>query len=242
MMFLRNAIFAILIVLIKMDASIVDKDLIERINKGEEKAFEVLYNSYFVYLCACANSYIFNPVEAQDIVNETFAKIWYRRGELSFPIHAYLIRAIQNGCLNYLRSLHSRERIIDEYREALLEYQEEFCASECSPLQEMELADLEKSVQNIVSSLPDKCRFIFEQYLYSNLTPQEIADKNNISVNTVRVHVKNAMDKIREKVGSRVGILLFFFSKKRMKKICFGLNVLSVACVLSIVDNSKDIK
>ena len=176
-----------------MDASIVDKDLIERINKGEEKAFEVLYNSYFVYLCACANSYIFNPVEAQDIVNETFAKIWYRRGELSFPIHAYLIRAIQNGCLNYLRSLHSRERIIDEYREALLEYQEEFCASECSPLQEM-----------------DKCRFIFEQYLYSNLTPQEIADKNNISVNTVRVHVKNAMDKIREKVGSRVGILLFF--------------------------------
>lgn len=36
-----------------MDASIVDKDLIERINKGEEKAFEVLYNSYFVYLCAC---------------------------------------------------------------------------------------------------------------------------------------------------------------------------------------------
>ena len=58
-------------------------------------------------------------MEAQDIVNETFAKIWYRRGELSFPIHAYLIRAIQNGCLNYLRSLHSRERIIDEYREAL---------------------------------------------------------------------------------------------------------------------------
>lgn len=49
------------------------------------------------------------------------------------------------------------------------------------------------------------------------------------------------MDKIREKVGSRVGILLFFFSKKNEKSV-FGLNVLSVACVLSIVDNSKDIK
>lgn len=45
-----------------MDASIVDKDLIERINKGEEKAFEVLYNSYFVYLCACANSYILSLI------------------------------------------------------------------------------------------------------------------------------------------------------------------------------------
>lgn len=88
MMFLRNAIFAILIVLIKMDASIVDKDLIERINKGEEKAFEVLYNSYFVYLCACANSYIFNPVEAQDIVNETFAK--YGIGVVSYLSYSCL--------------------------------------------------------------------------------------------------------------------------------------------------------
>ena len=193
-----------------MNTSIVDQILIEKINKGDEKAFEIFYNSYFVYLCACANSYIFNPVESQDIVNEVFIKIWYKRGGLSFPVHAYLIRAVQNGCLNYLRSLRSRERIMDEYREALLEYQEEYCMSGGSPLQDMELDDLENQVRNIVSSLSDKCRFVFEQYLYSNLTPQEIADKNNISVNTVRVHVKNAMDKIKEKMGTRTGILLFF--------------------------------
>lgn len=193
-----------------MEKNVVDQYLIEKINKGDEKAFEVLYNSYFVYLCSCANSYIFNSVEAQDIVNETFAKVWYKRGELSFPIHAYLVRAIQNGCLNYLRSLHSRERIMDEYREALLEYQEEFCASDFTPLQEMEMADLERQVQELIASLPEKCRTIFEQYLYSHLTPQEIADKHHISINTVRVHIKNAMDKIKEKMGTRIGILLLF--------------------------------
>ena len=193
-----------------MQRSTVDQILIEKINKGDEKAFEVLYNSYFVYLCTCANSYIFNSIEAQDIVNEIFVKIWYKRGELSFPIHGYLTRAVQNGCLNYLRSLHSRERVLDEYREALLEYQEEYCVSECSPLQEIELADLERQVRDLISSLPDKCRFIFEQYLYANLNPQEIAEKNNISVNTVRVHVKNDMDKIKDKMGARIGILLLF--------------------------------
>lgn len=193
-----------------MEKSVVDQYLIEKINKGDEKAFEILYNSYFVYLCSCANSYIFNPVEAQDIVSETFAKVWYKRSELSFPIHAYLVRAIQNGCLNYLRSLHSRERIMDEYREALLEYQEEFCASDSTPLQEMEMADLERQIQELMASLPEKCRTIFEQYLYSHLTPQEIADKHHISINTVRVHIKNAMDKIKEKMGTRIGILLLF--------------------------------
>ena len=188
----------------------VDQQLIEKINKGNEKAFEVLYNSYFAYLCACANSYIFNSAESQDITNETFAKLWYNRRELTFPVHPYLIRSIQNGCQNYLRSLHSRERILDEYREALLKYQEDYCASENNPLQLIEEADLKKQVEEIVASLPPKCRNIFEQYLYSNLSPQEIADKDNISVNTVRVHIKNAMDKIRKLMGTQSGILLYF--------------------------------
>lgn len=73
-----------------------------------------------------------------------------------------------------------------------------------------EQADLERQVQTVITSLPDKCRTVFEQYLYSELTPQEIAEKNGISVNTVRVHIKNAMDKMKEKLGSRIGILLFF--------------------------------
>ena len=187
------------------ERKMIDQAVIDRINQGDVKAFECLYNDYFVYLCA--NSYIFNAEEAQDIVNEVFMKLWYKRGDLFFPIHPYLVRSVQNGCLNYLRSLHSRERVADEYRETLLEYQEEYCMSECNPLKEMEQADLERQVQTVITSLPDKCRTVFEQYLYSELTPQEIAEKNG---NTVRVHIKNAMDKMKEKLGSRIGILLFF--------------------------------
>lgn len=194
------------------ERKMIDQAVIDRINQGDVKAFECLYNDYFVYLCACANSYIFNAEEAQDIVNEVFMKLWYKRGDLFFPIHPYLVRSVQNGCLNYLRSLHSRERVADEYRETLLEYQEEYCMSECNPLKEMEQADLERQVQTVITSLPDKCRTVFEQYLYSELTPQEIAEKNGISVNTVRVHIKNAMDKMKEKLGSRIGILLFLNS------------------------------
>ncbi len=171
------------------ERKMIDQAVIDRINQGDVKAFECLYNDYFVYLCACANSYIFNAEEAQDIVNEVFMKLWYKRGDLFFPIHPYLVRSVQNGCLNYLRSLHSRERVADEYRETLLEYQEEYCMSECNPLKEMEQADLERQVQTVITSLPDKCRTVFEQYLYSELTPQEIAEKNGISVNTVRVHI-----------------------------------------------------
>ena len=54
------------------ERKMIDQAVIDRINQGDVKAFECLYNDYFVYLCACANSYIFNAEEAQDIVNEVF--------------------------------------------------------------------------------------------------------------------------------------------------------------------------
>lgn len=188
----------------------VDFHLIERINREDEKAFEELYNSYFVYLCTCANSYIFNPAESQDIVNETFMRIWNRRKELSYPIHSYLLKSIQNGCLNYLRSLRSRENNMDEYRISILYMQEEYCQTNEGILFDFEYADLEEQVQFVISSLPNKCKAIFEEYLYTGLAPKEIAEKNNISINTVRVHIKMAMDKLRTTLGKGFGFLLFF--------------------------------
>lgn len=193
-----------------MGLDIVNSDVIEQINQGNERAFEVLYNNYFVYLCSCANSYIFNAHEAQDIVNEVFIKVWYRRETLSFPIHAYLVQSVKNGCLNYLRLLYSQERIIDEYRAILLEFQEEYCMTDTDPLSFLEMEELQECLQHEISALPDKCRFIFEQYLYAQLTPEEIASKNKLSVSTIRVHIKHAMDKLKKKLSNRIGFLLFF--------------------------------
>mgnify|MGYP002677282426 FL=1 len=193
-----------------MGPSTINSNIIEQINQGDERAFEVLYNSYFVYLCACANSYIFNFHESQDIVNDIFMKIWGRRGSLSYPIHAYLIQAVKNGCLNYLRSLHNQERIIDEYRESLLEFQEEYCITDNDPLQFLEMEELQTILQQEIASLPDKCRFIFEKYLYAQLTQEEIAAQRNLSVSTIRVHIKHAMDRLKQRLGNRIGFLLFF--------------------------------
>ena len=178
----------------------------------DETQFRSIFDKYYISLCMFANQYVENDALAADIVQECFVDFWVNRrfSLLQGSLEHYLFSAVKHGCLNYLRSLHSRERVADEYRETLLEYQEEYCMSECNPLKEMEQADLERQVQTVITSLPDKCRTVFEQYLYSELTPQEIAEKNGISVNTVRVHIKNAMDKMKEKLGSRIGILLFF--------------------------------
>ena len=126
----------------------------------------------------------------------------------------YILQSVQNGCLNYIRALKNRERVMDEYRKELLNYQEEYCANDNTPLQLLEIEDLQKQVHNVVNSLPERCRIIFEKYLYNNKSPQEIAEELDISVNTVRVQIKNAMDKMKVKLGTSLGILLLFLFQK----------------------------
>lgn len=191
----------------------IDESVVKGINKGDEKAFAGLYDTYFTYLCMCATKYIFNPDEAQEIVNDVFLQVWYKRGVLTFPIHAYLLRSVQNGCLNYLRSRRVRDQVVDEYRKELLEYQEEFCRNDNNPMQVLEFEDLQRQLEAAVNDLPDKCRVIFEKYLYSGKSPAEIAEELGISVNTVRVQIKNALDKIKLKLGPLAGILLFYLFK-----------------------------
>ncbi|MFQ7087612.1 MAG: sigma-70 family RNA polymerase sigma factor, partial [Bacteroides sp.] len=123
------------------------------------------------------------------------------RGQLSFPIHNYLLRSVQNRCLNYIRTLHTRERVLDEYREELIAFQEEFCKNDNNTLQLLEIEELKSQVNTVIDSLSVKCRLVFEKYLYEGMSPQEIADEQAISVNTVRVHIKNAMDHIKLQLG-----------------------------------------
>lgn len=191
-----------------MAARKIDAQTIENINAGREEAFAALYDCYYSYLCAFATTYIFDVDDAQEIVNEVFLNVWNSRGQLSFPIHGYLMRSVKNRCLNYIRSRQLRERALDEYRQELLEYQEEFCKNDGNPLQLLEVEEVRSQVRQAIDSLPERCRLVFEKYIYEVLSPQEIADQLHLSVNTVRVHIKHAMDLLRNHFGPIVLLLL----------------------------------
>lgn len=82
---------------------IVKEDIISRINNGDAKAFEQLYTTFYVYLCAVATKYVYNSEAAREIVNDVFMNVWNHHSALIHPVNAYLIRSVRNYCLNYLR-------------------------------------------------------------------------------------------------------------------------------------------
>lgn len=54
---------------------IVKEDIISRINNGDAKAFEQLYTTFYVYLCAVATKYVYNSEAAREIVNDVFMNV-----------------------------------------------------------------------------------------------------------------------------------------------------------------------
>lgn len=180
-----------------MQISQIDKNIIENVNRGREDAFSELYKAYYVYLNSIAICYLYDKNIAAEVVDDVFVNIWYKRGNLVFPVHAYLVRSVQNGCLNYIRMQQSFSTVLDEHKDSMLSFQEEYIASTPVPLQYVEMRETEQEIRAAVNQLPPKCRSVFEAYFYSGKSSQDIAEEMDLTISTVRVQLKNATDKLK---------------------------------------------
>lgn len=192
-----------------MNINQIDEKLITRINEGNEQAFSLLYKAYYTYLNAIAIYYLFDKNVGLEVVDDVFLNIWYKRKTLTYPVHAYLIRAVQNGCLNYIRMQGNRQSVLDEHKDIIMTFQEENIHSTPVPLQYLELKDTETRIKEAISQLPPKCRQIFEAHFYAGLSAEEIALQMGLTVSTVRVQIKNAMDKLKQTLSHLLFILFF---------------------------------
>jgi RNA polymerase sigma-70 factor (family 1) len=195
-----------------MDINQINEKLITQINDGSEEAFSVLYKAYYAYLNAIAIYYLFDKNVSAEVVDDVFLNIWYKRNMLSFPVHSYLIRAVRNGCLNYIRMQGVRQSVHDKHQEQMLEFEESYIASTPVPLQYVELKETEAEIKEAINGLPPKCREVFEAYFYAGKTADEIAKEMSLNVNTVRVQIKNALDRLKLSLKHLLFILLLFLN------------------------------
>lgn len=190
---------------------ILKEEIINQINTGDATAFSQLYSAYYVYLCAVATKYVYRPEVAEEVVNDVFLAIWKNQTQLVNPVGPYLIRAVKNRCINYLTRQKTTEVSLTDVQEQLLTIQEEEVGEEEHPLVYLENKEFEEQIYRAVQSLPPRCRLIFEQYLYHNLSYEEIARKNNLATSTVRVQVKLGLARMKELMGNYYLLFLLFF-------------------------------
>ncbi|MPN06535.1 hypothetical protein SDC9_153791 [bioreactor metagenome] len=104
--------------------------------------------------------------------------------------------------------------MLTEHKKQLLDMQEDFIPNNPTPLQFVESREVEKEVREAITKLPEKCRNIFEQYIFSGKMPEEIAREHFITVSTVRVQIKNALDKLKVSLSHLISFLIVLFLTK----------------------------
>jgi len=175
--------------------------LIRLIRSGDHEAFGVLFNHFYAPLCSYALSILKYPETAQEVVQETFIRLWENRQQLSIEtsIRAYLYRSVHNNCITYVRSLAVSSRrnkaLTDE-----IKYHFELATNnlEGEALESIISGELETFLEEKVKELPDQCKRIFCFSRFDQLSYQDIANKLGISVNTVKTQLSRAFYKLHE--------------------------------------------
>ena len=172
-----------------------DKILIIFIKQGNTKAFRLFFDRYHKKLYHFAYSILKSREEAEEVVQEVFTKIWELRQQLddSTSWGGYLFKATRNLSLNVLR-----KRINERY------YAESISRNptleDHGTSSGIDHNELKSFYENALLEIPEKRRQVFILSREEGLSYKEIAEKLNISVNTVDTQIRRTLDFLREKL------------------------------------------
>ncbi|MBR9920327.1 MAG: RNA polymerase sigma-70 factor [Bacteroidetes bacterium] len=175
----------------------------ERHTGLDKPAFEGLFRSHFDHLCRFATQYVSDTDTAQDLCQKVFIRLWEKREEMDpkQSIKSYLFTSVKNRCLNYLRDQKKyRSQVLDlDCGDIEFGYEDEEAFAE---------ADLKDRIEKALSSLPEKCRLVFEMSRFQDLKYKEIATELDISQKTVEAHMSKALKSLRSELQDYLILVL----------------------------------
>src|SRR5699024_173923 len=80
-----------------------DQQIVEKVRRGNEDAFETLFFEYYYELCSVALKVTKSPEGARDVVQDVFLRLWKNRSrwQIQISLKAYLYQAVWNQALNH---------------------------------------------------------------------------------------------------------------------------------------------
>jgi RNA polymerase sigma-70 factor (family 1) len=176
------------------DNTYSDVQLAEAFRNGDANALKVLWDNFYKSLVYFADQLVKNDLLSEDIVSETFVKVWNLRDRFEnvHNIKAFLYVTVRNSCYDHLRSQQIHARI---HKEIL--YTSDITSEMQRDDYDMMYAEYLQQLYAQVNELPDRCREVFRLYFFEQRTTREIADLLNITEQTVRNQKTKAVHLLR---------------------------------------------
>lgn len=178
--------------------------LVKALKEGNQLAFSIVYKTYAAQTFSLAFKYLLNKELAEDAVQNLFLKLWLKKEEIdeTKPINRYLFTMLKNDLLNTLRDSKKNIYLLEDCLSMVLEL-EDNSQNENLKQEQMNI------IQQALAQLSPQRRKVFEMKVSGKYSNQEIADKLNLSINTIKFQYSQSLKQIRATVGELSLLLLY---------------------------------
>jgi len=187
----------------RMSEQNIDQQLVERVQRGDKTAFNLLVTKYQHKVASLVSRYVSNHSDVPDIVQEAFIKAYRAlpnfRGDSAF--YTWLYRIAVNCAKNHSISLNRKPPSNDvEIDDAELFDGGDALRDSASPESVLLTNEIKKVIFNTIESLPEDLRIAINYREIEGLSYEEIATIMECPVGTVRSRIFRARDAIDKKI------------------------------------------
>lgn len=183
-----------------------DEELTALLKQGDQIAFTEIYNRYWAEMYYHTFRMLKDEDSAKDVVQDVFSTLWLKSSALNanMKLSGHLYISVRNKVLN----LVAQNKVRNDYLSSVAAFITQ-SVNDSLLFDEREIIEI---VEAEIKNLPPRMREIFELSRKDNLSHKEIAEKLNLSDQTVKKQVHNALKIIKNKIPMvESGIFVLFF-------------------------------
>jgi len=165
-----------------------EKEIFERIQKGDEKALELIYKKYYRMMTKLVITNSGTEEEARDVYQDALVVFWQKARSGNLVMTAKISTYIYSVCQNLWRKeLDRKKRFSNEEKDS-------------PQTMEMDSAEREKIMAKCLNQLGETCRKVLMYYYFDEMSMQEIAEKlgfaNTDTAKTKKYKCKQKLDEL----------------------------------------------
>lgn len=178
-----------------------DAALMRRIASSDRTAFGTLYDRLSRPLYAMARRILNDTREAEDVVQEVFLALWEKAADFESTrgtVFAWAVTLTRNRAIDRIRKHQRRNELLRDAALSDLGYDEAVPADVSTD------SESSTAVRAAITRLPEEQQHALELAFFSGLTQQEIADRLQEPLGTVKTRIRRGLLKLRDTLARRV--------------------------------------
>lgn len=177
--------------------------LVTLFQKGDRQAFTELVKAFQRKVYALAFKMLLNHVEADEVVQETFVRVYHRIGQLNAPEHfeSFVYRIATNYAIDLLRRRKGRTVAMPEESELPGSVQLMLSMRVADPEKILANKELLSAILQAADELPPRQRMTLILHDVEGLSKDEVAKIMGCPEATVRSNLHIARGKMKKRLG-----------------------------------------